>query len=69
VERSLEDEDPPEPLDSGHIDLAALAVEFLALALDPFPRKPGAVFADAPDVETEGGPFAALSALKAGRSA
>jgi hypothetical protein len=64
VERSLEDEDPPEPLIDGCIDAGALAVEFLALSLDPFPRKPGAELpvdvGDAP----EASPFAALVALK-----
>jgi uncharacterized metal-binding protein YceD (DUF177 family) len=68
VERTLDDEDPPEPLENGHIDLGMLAVEFLSLALDPFPRKPGAVFSETPDVGSEEGPFAALAALKAGRS-
>lgn len=69
VERSLEDEDPPEPLENGHIDIGAIAVEFLALALEPFPRKPGAVFAGSAEDEAQKGPFAALAALKAGRSA
>jgi uncharacterized metal-binding protein YceD (DUF177 family) len=69
VERSLADEDPPEPLDNGHIDIGALAIEFLALSLDPFPRKPGAVFAETPEDGADTGPFAALAALKAGRSA
>jgi hypothetical protein len=67
VERSLDDEDPPEPLDEGAIDLGALAVEFLALALDPFPRKPGAAFAAETDTEAAGA-FAALAALKPGKS-
>jgi hypothetical protein len=65
IERSLDDEDPPEPLDGGAIDLGALAVEFLALALDPFPKKPGATF-DAPVQEPDVGPFAVLAALKDG---
>jgi hypothetical protein len=65
IERSLDDEDPPEPLDGGAIDLGALAIEFLALALDPFPKKPGAAF-DAPAQESDPGPFAALAALKGG---
>jgi uncharacterized metal-binding protein YceD (DUF177 family) len=69
VERSLDDEDPPEPLDNGHIDIGALAIEFLALALEPFPRKPGAVYAETSESETEPGPFVALAAFKAGRSA
>jgi len=36
--------DPPDPIINGQIDLGALAAEFLLLNLDPYPRKPGAVF-------------------------
>ncbi len=36
--------DDPEPLVGGTIDLGALAIEFLIVGLDPYPRKPGAVF-------------------------
>lgn len=51
----------PEPLIGGIVDLGALATEFLILGIDPYPRKPGAVF-DAPqEVPTEEGPFAALA--------
>ncbi len=39
-----EDEDPPDPIIDGKIDLGALAGEFLALALDPYPKKPGVSF-------------------------
>jgi len=46
----------------GHIDLWAYALEHLALALDPFPRKPGAVFVQ-PDEAAEVSPFAVLSRL------
>jgi uncharacterized metal-binding protein YceD (DUF177 family) len=64
VIRSLDDEDPPEPLENGEIDLARLAVETLAVALDPYPRKPGVSYhsADADDVRES--PFAALAALR-----
>ena len=58
------DEEPPEPLVDGRVDLGAIATEFLLLGLDPYPRKPGAQFA-APQVDTGGAhPFAALEALK-----
>lgn len=59
------DEDPPEAIVNGQIDLGALAVEFLVLALDPYPRKPGAVFEPviAP-ADPADHPFAALEALK-----
>ncbi len=68
IERSLDDEDPPEPLVDGAVDIHALVVEFVALALEPYPRKPGAVLPE--DAAGDAGPespFAALAALKAGR--
>ena len=40
---SLADEDEPDPVINGKIDLGALVAEFFALGLDPYPRKPGAV--------------------------
>jgi uncharacterized metal-binding protein YceD (DUF177 family) len=62
-ERTGNDE-PPEPLLGGSLDLGALATEFLLLAVDPYPRKQGVEFAP-PRVE-EGGehPFAVLETLK-----
>lgn len=60
---TLEDEDPPDLIEDGVVDLGAYVVEHLALALDPFPRKPGAVF-EAPAQEAEPSPFAALARLK-----
>jgi uncharacterized metal-binding protein YceD (DUF177 family) len=64
---ALEDEEP-EVISGGAIDLGEIAAEALALALDPYPRRPGEVFRD----ETgQGGeehrpdsPFAVLSRLK-----
>ena len=38
------DEDPPDPILDGKIDLGALAAEFLVLNLDLYPRKEGAAF-------------------------
>ncbi len=54
-----------EVLRDGMVDLGAVATEFLILGIDPYPRKPGAVF-DAPKPEEEpvNRPFAALAALK-----
>jgi uncharacterized metal-binding protein YceD (DUF177 family) len=61
------DDDGPEPLVGDTVDLGALAVEFLILGLDPYPRKPGAVF-DAPPAEVKGEhPFAALAKLRGGQ--
>ena len=54
----------PEPLIGGVVDLGALATEFLILGLDPYPRKPGAVFEAPQDVKPDPGPFAALAGLK-----
>jgi uncharacterized metal-binding protein YceD (DUF177 family) len=59
-------EDPPEPLTGDSIDLGAIAVEFLMLGIDPYPRKKGAEFVspNAPDPKTN--PFSALESLKKG---
>lgn len=53
-----------EPLVGGAIDLGAVAVEFLLLGIDPFPRKPGAEFIDFVEDSGSSSPFAALAALK-----
>jgi len=62
---SVQAEEPPEALRNGVVDLGAVAIEFLILGIDPYPRKPEALF-DAPPAA--GGraahPFAALAALK-----
>lgn len=55
----------PEPLVNGAVDLGALALEFLLLGIDPYPRKPDAVFR-APVEDAAAHPFAALAALKKG---
>jgi uncharacterized metal-binding protein YceD (DUF177 family) len=65
----LGEDDPPEPLTDGAVDLAAVVGEFLALAIDPYPRKPGAVFvppAESKDLSSS--PFAALDKLKDAQS-
>src|SRR6476660_9918692 len=58
--------DPPEPITNGAIDLGRLATDALFLAIDPYPRRPDAVF-EAPAVaaDPEDHPFAALKALQA----
>jgi hypothetical protein len=65
VESDLEIPDPPEPILHGMIDLGRLATDALFLGIDPYPRKPDAVF-QPPDVaeDPEDHPFAALKALK-----
>lgn len=66
AEESDEDTpDPLEPIENGMIDLGKVATDALYLAVDPYPRKPGAVFeplVEAADPEDH--PFAALRALK-----
>src|SRR6478672_7295951 len=47
------DENLPEPLIDGRIDLGAIATEFLVLGIDPYPRKPGVAF-EGPKPETNG---------------
>jgi len=57
-------EDEPETLVDGVADLGTAAIEFLLLAIDPYPRKPGAVFEAPASGDTGAHPFAALAALK-----
>ena len=60
------DPDAPDEIVSDRIDLGAITAEFLALGLDPYPRKPGVEFeADPIDPEHEkASPFAALARLR-----
>ncbi len=60
----LDGEDPPDPLIDGRVDLGALVAEFLALGLDPYPRKPGVEFEATPVSGSAESPFAKLQALK-----
>jgi len=69
VPSGTEDEEPePDaidqiPFDGAAIDLGEAAVEQLALALDPYPRRPGASLPDDDALDVPG-PFAALSRLR-----
>lgn len=56
-------DDPPDLFEGDSIDLGALVIEQLALEIDPFPRKPGAVFDPGPE-EQPASPFAVLKDLK-----
>ena len=57
--------DPLEPIENGTIDLGKVATDALYLAVDPYPRKPGAVFEPMVEaVDPEDHPFAALRGLK-----
>lgn len=64
----LDDEDFPDHIDGPEVDLSALLIETLALAIDPYPRREGEsldALGIVPD-ETEAGPFASLKKLKQG---
>jgi len=68
IDLAFDSEDPPDPIVDGAIDLGEAVAEQLSLALEPFPRAPGAEFAppDEPDMSSEEkpNPFAALAALR-----
>ena len=60
-------EDPPDPIIDNAIDLGAVALEFLTLALDFYPKKPGVHFAEVvtgEDDEPEPSTFAALERFR-----
>ena len=65
---AIDAEEPPEPLVDGVVDLGAVATEFLLLGIDPYPRKPDAVFDAPPAGDPAAHPFAALAPLKKGES-
>ena len=57
--------DPPEAIERGMIDLGRVAADALFLGIDPYPRKPAAVFEPIVEPDDPGEhPFAALQALK-----
>lgn len=58
-----EADDPPDVLEGDMVDVSGYVIEHLTLELDPFPRKPGAVF-EPPKPTAEISPFSALKALK-----
>jgi uncharacterized metal-binding protein YceD (DUF177 family) len=59
--------DPPEPIVDGVIDLGRLATDALFLAINPYPRRPDAVFEPRVEIKDPADhPFAALKALQSG---
>jgi hypothetical protein len=66
IEVLLNEDDPPEPILDGVIDPGTVTLEFLALALDPYPRKPGAQFESSGGEAAAESAFAALARLKRG---
>ena len=59
--------DPPERLKGGVVELGELLAQHLGLALDPWPRAPGAAFSAPGGEERAGSPFAVLETLRAGK--
>lgn len=62
-EIDLSTPDPPDLMEDGAVDVAALVVEHLALELPLYPRAPGAIY-DPPEEDETASPFAALAAMK-----
>jgi len=64
----MEEDDVPDPIEDGHLDMGEAASEHLALAMDPFPRAPGVAFDSPeepePEPELKRSPFAELAALR-----
>ncbi len=56
-------DDAPDPIVDGCVDLGALAAEFMALGLDPYPRKPGAAFAPPEEGASADSPFDSLAEI------
>ncbi len=62
---TADDPEAPEPLEGDTIDVGAIVADHLSLALDPFPRAPGATYEPAPEpADAKPNPFAALEQLK-----
>ena len=60
---SADGPDLPETFDGVSIDAGAVAEEAFALAIDPYPRKPGAELPSTGPDDREGSPFATLRGL------
>jgi uncharacterized metal-binding protein YceD (DUF177 family) len=56
--------DEPEPLPGSRLDIGEIVAEELSLALDPYPRIPGAEPTDIAGQDEASGPFAALERLR-----
>ena len=69
VELSVE-EDPPEQIENGEIDLGETIVQYLGVAIDPYPRAPGAEIPQQyqlemeTDVEIRKNPFEVLTSVR-----
>jgi hypothetical protein len=61
---SLSEWDDPELIENGSIDIGELAVQYIALTLDPYPVKPGVECPDTMEFGKPASPFAILQSLK-----
>ncbi|WP_428030090.1 YceD family protein [Ancylobacter sp.] len=65
AEIDVSEVDLPDPLINGTVDAGAVVAEFLALGLDPYPRKPGVQFDGLEEAGPEEvSPFAGLAKLR-----
>ena len=64
VQTVLLNEEEPDPLIDNKIDLGALAAEFFALGIDPYPRKPGVAFEPPSGEGARATPFSILRSAK-----
>jgi len=70
VDLSLGEDEPPEPIIDNMIDLGEIAAQYLGIAINPFPKAPGAEIPQRFRGEAGDGqqarrnPFEALAALK-----
>lgn len=62
----IDEEDAPDYFEGPEVDLSELIVETLSLAIDPYPRAPGASIGDIPQKPDEAGdsPFSSLKSLR-----
>ncbi|WP_029011192.1 YceD family protein [Azospirillum halopraeferens] len=68
IDACMLDEEMPEAMDNGRIDIGELTAQHLSLALDPYPRAPGVEPPSAEEVDASPdarpNPFAVLERLK-----
>lgn len=70
VDQEVEiDPDAPDEIVDGRVDLGSIASEFLALGLDPYPKKPGVAFASDAKGDRTDSPFAVLARRHTGPDA
>ena len=63
VGTDAEEADVPDPIVGNRIDFGTLTAEFLALGLDPYPRRPGIAFTPVTE-DDEAGAFGVLRPLR-----